>query len=251
MKNKEQNTSISESQTAPQKIIQAPTQTPETPKQKPWLIIGVSALVLLLFGITGFFAYQNNQLKQQVQQKPSTPLPEVTKEPEIPSPTPDVTSSWQTYSNELFSIKVPTTMGYDSRHSTDNSMHLSEKNTTGTTMRNTMDITIGFWQDPRGYLECESDESCYQIILKSVSAGSNGKFETTQGDIAGISRKGLLSWAIGDTVAPDTNVIYQFPVSKNGNYFGVKFQIGNATLQEARTNFEEIKQILSTFKFLQ
>ncbi|MHA1304176.1 MAG: hypothetical protein ACTSPI_10790 [Candidatus Heimdallarchaeaceae archaeon] len=251
MADEEQNTPISEAQRTPQEAAQSTTQTPEVLKQKSWLIIGLAVLVLLLLGTTGFFAYQNYQLKQQAQQKPPTPLPEVTKKPEIPSPTPDMTSSWQTYSNKLFSIKVPTTMEYDSRHSTNNSMHLLEKNTTGTTMRNAMDITIGFWQNPKGYTKCESDESCYQILFKSVSAGSNGKFETTQGNIMGISRKGLLSWAVGNTVAPDTNVVYQFPISKDGNYFEFNFQIGNATLQEARTNFEEIKQILSTFKFLQ
>lgn len=56
--------------------------------QKSWLVIGLSALVLLLLGVTGFFTYQNYQLRQQLLQKQPTFLPEVTKTPETPSPSP-------------------------------------------------------------------------------------------------------------------------------------------------------------------
>jgi len=59
------NTPISEVQTASQEVTQSPVQTPETPKKKSWLIVGLVALVLLLLGTTGFFVYQNYQLKQQ------------------------------------------------------------------------------------------------------------------------------------------------------------------------------------------
>ena len=248
---------------------QTMTTTPIVPTQEPqvagassnnWVkIVSFVVLVLCLMAGSVFIGIQIGK-NQSINISPKIPINNDSNIPTTntiptttqnnPSPTPDLTYSWQTYSNKLFSVSVPAKMAYDSLHSTDNSMHLTEKNTTGTTMRNAMDITIGFWQNPRGFTSCDSDESCYQIVLKSVTAGSDGKFETTQAEIVGVSRKGLLSWAVGKTVAPDTNVVYQFPISKNGNYFEFNFQIGNANLQEAQTNFTEIKQILSTFKFI-
>jgi hypothetical protein len=82
-------TTIPEAQTAPQKVTHSSVQTPETPKKKPWLIIGLVALVLLFMGTTGFFAYQNYQLRQQVLQEQTVPLPEVTETP-TPSPVPTI-----------------------------------------------------------------------------------------------------------------------------------------------------------------
>ena len=67
------NISLPESETNPQEVAQPVAQIPKAPKQKPWPIIGVSALILLLIGITGFFAYQNYQLKRHVSRtKPGT-----------------------------------------------------------------------------------------------------------------------------------------------------------------------------------
>ncbi len=106
-----QNAPTSEAQPASQRGAQPVAQISETPKQKSWLVIGLAILVLLLLGTTGFLAYQNYQLKQQVLQKQPTPLPEVTKQPVIPSPTPtiDSTSNWETYTNTTagFNIKHP------------------------------------------------------------------------------------------------------------------------------------------------
>lgn len=107
MENQEQTTPISETQATPQEVA------PETPKQKSWLVIGLTALVLFLLGITGYLAYQNYQLKQQVAQKQPipTPLPQATKQPEIPSPTPTVsqTNNWKSYTFEplTLSLMVP------------------------------------------------------------------------------------------------------------------------------------------------
>lgn len=99
MENEEQNTPISEAQ------VSSREEAPEAPKKKSWLVIGLTALVLLFLGTTGYFAYQNYQLKQQiVNQEQSTPLPEVTKQPETPSPTPtiDSTINWKNYNNSKY-----------------------------------------------------------------------------------------------------------------------------------------------------
>lgn len=75
------NTSIPEAQPEPQEIPQPATQTTEAPKQKPWLIIGITALVLLLLGATGFFVYQNYRVKKQTSKAQPTPA-------KFPSPAP-------------------------------------------------------------------------------------------------------------------------------------------------------------------
>jgi hypothetical protein len=80
------NTAIPESQEVPQSAA----QIPENPKQKSRLVIGLIILVLLLLGTTGFLAYQNYQLKQQVQQKqpftnPTIGIPTPTATPSIPA----------------------------------------------------------------------------------------------------------------------------------------------------------------------
>jgi len=108
MVNEEQTIPTPETQPAPQEPAQPVTQMSETPKQKSWMVIGLTMLILILLGTTGFFAYQNYQLKKQVVQKQSTPLPEVTKKPEIPSPTPTDSSdrSWETYSSESIGISL-------------------------------------------------------------------------------------------------------------------------------------------------
>jgi len=110
MKSEEQNAPTSETQATPQEVTQPAAQTPEVPKQKSWLIIGLAVLAFLLLGTTSYFAYQNYQLKQEVAQKQPTPtpLPEITKQPEIPSPTPTInlTASWKTYSSESIGISL-------------------------------------------------------------------------------------------------------------------------------------------------
>jgi len=110
-KNVVQNTPASEAQPVPQGATQPVTQISEASKQKSWLVIGLAILVLLLLGTTSFFAYQNSQLKQQILQKPPTPLPKVTKQPEIPSPTPNIdsTTNWKRYNNSKygFAFKYP------------------------------------------------------------------------------------------------------------------------------------------------
>lgn len=75
MENEAQNTPTLETQAAPQEAAKPSAQTPELPKQKPWVVIGLTLLVLLLLGTTGFFAYQNHQLKKQVGKTQPSSIP--------------------------------------------------------------------------------------------------------------------------------------------------------------------------------
>lgn len=90
--------------------VEVPELTPEK-KGRSMLFMGLVFLFIVSLGFMGYFAYQNYQLRQQVQQKLPTPLPEATKQPEIPTPTPAInpTASWETYTNTAaeFNIKHP------------------------------------------------------------------------------------------------------------------------------------------------
>lgn len=119
-----------ENQSVAPQIQASPLETPPAiPKEKSnkWLIITLALLFLIASGVAGYFAYQNIQLKNNLvpNVEPSTtptsgvnlpeatptPLPEVTKQPEIPSPIPtlDATTNWQPYTNEEYklSFKYP------------------------------------------------------------------------------------------------------------------------------------------------
>jgi len=78
---------------------------PGASKQKPWLIIGLVALVVLFFGTTVFFAYQNFQFKNK-QATPvlvtPTPTPEVAN---TPSPTSQPTNE-PAETPQLISVKL-------------------------------------------------------------------------------------------------------------------------------------------------
>lgn len=79
-------------------------------KQKPLLTIGLMAFPMLLLGVTGYFAYQNSQLKKQIAQlqaKPkvvSLPTPII----QTSSPTPSRIADWLSYKTDAFEFKYPT-----------------------------------------------------------------------------------------------------------------------------------------------
>lgn len=101
------NITTPEAQPTPQEVSQPAAQTLEAPKQKPWIIIGMLLLVLLLLVAAGFFAYQNYRLEKEAHQVQPTP----TLQTSITSPIPtiDPTANWKTHKNGKygFSIKYP------------------------------------------------------------------------------------------------------------------------------------------------
>ncbi len=91
-----------------QTVAIAPSPEQPVPPQKPKisLLTGMIALVLILLASTGYFAFQNYQLRKEISQLQSSPSP---------TPTPDPTANWKTYTdNQLrFSIKYPETFKVD------------------------------------------------------------------------------------------------------------------------------------------
>jgi len=110
-KEKAQNneTATLEVQSEPKEVPQFATQFPKSLTKKPWLIIGLTVLVLLLLGTTGLFAYQNYQLKKKVSREPfPSPTPTASTTASL-TPTIDPTTEWQSYNNGeyKFSFKYP------------------------------------------------------------------------------------------------------------------------------------------------
>ena len=90
----------------PQPTTPPVEQTP--PKRKPSTVkIIMSIIILLLLSALGSLIYQNNQLKSQISYKPmETSAPSLE-----PTPTPNPTANWNSYTNTAFdySIKYPLT----------------------------------------------------------------------------------------------------------------------------------------------
>ncbi|MBD3279163.1 MAG: hypothetical protein GF390_00445 [Candidatus Pacebacteria bacterium] len=122
MGTKAQNNPIPEAQIAPQGAAQPP-------KQKPWPIIGLIVLVLLLLGTTSYFAYQNYQLKKKISQyqpPPSlavnipTPVPTASIPKTVDSkPTLEPITDWKIYTNDKynFTFKYPGDWEYQENYS--------------------------------------------------------------------------------------------------------------------------------------
>ena len=103
------------------------TSAPRSLKFKNWAPIGTAALLVVSVGTTICLAYQNYQLKQQIQKIQSeaptpvskaTPTPISTPTPTLaPTPTPDITANWKTYTNteEGFSFKHPENLSPDEK----------------------------------------------------------------------------------------------------------------------------------------
>jgi hypothetical protein len=83
-----------------------PATVPEKPKSNNnILIVLFSLLVVLLIGSTGFLYYQNMNLQKQILSLKATPIPVAS-----PSPIPDFSASWKTYTDKTnnYSFKYPT-----------------------------------------------------------------------------------------------------------------------------------------------
>jgi hypothetical protein len=67
------------------------TTSPKFTMQKG-LLIGMVLVLIVSLSTAGFFAYQNLQLRQQIQQTQVTPIPSPT-----PLPSPEIAPKWETY----------------------------------------------------------------------------------------------------------------------------------------------------------
>ena len=104
-------------------VTPSTTKTNSSPKKKDWFLIGILILLIVSLATTGLLAYQNFQLKKQLQQaqQSTTPTPTAvtpapsftqteqltTPTPTTITPTPNPTANWKTYRNEAVTFKFP------------------------------------------------------------------------------------------------------------------------------------------------
>lgn len=77
------------------------TQSEQQPKQPNFLVVLLSVLLFISISIAGFFAYQTQQLSEELRMKNE----ELTKTPSATS-TPDPTAGWKTYTSNLYKLNL-------------------------------------------------------------------------------------------------------------------------------------------------
>jgi hypothetical protein len=123
MESKTQITPEFETKKTSQEITQTIVQNPNNTKQKSFLFISLTILVLILLGTTGFFAYQNYQLKQQIAEKMALLDVKSGKIDQMeiadPTSTADPTADWKIYTNDKygFTFKYPNDWEYQENYS--------------------------------------------------------------------------------------------------------------------------------------
>ena len=160
------------------------------------------------------------------------------------NPTTDPTADWKTYTNQVFTIKLPEQFEYDTRYSNDPSnMHFSWSEPKNTTPIKSIDMVIGYMQGDPNLMSCKTDEECFQGYSKSFSVAGYNKISTT---LNGKQVNGF------ETSNDASNVlIYQnfYPLSHNGKSFTFDIQMSAPSVEQAKQLVSEVNQTLSTFKF--
>lgn len=206
---------------------QRPSNTPTLPKK--WLY-GLGALVMLVFGAVAALAYQNYQLSQQLAQEPSIVLE--------PSPTPDETANWETYTSpEVVEYFSPFQFKYPSSWTLTEKI-IQQEPVSLTVELNSKNGIIQILQGVTGGGRCvyynDPDYSTYQDA---------GSFFTTYTQV-----KQLVPWRLSKARDPHgpSHVICEQPES--GNYISTT-RIGDINIGLTNGNEQEILKILETIQF--
>lgn len=188
-----------------------PVQQPNS--QKPYLLLLLITVILILGGVTSYFGYQNWQLRQQVSQIETPPTPLTT-----PSLTLDPTINWITYTNTKY--------GFQFKHPSD--------------------LTIrpfaGSQEEPSLATMFKIDPEIGETI--SLVSVTSKKAPPTAGLVKGVSVNGLDAYyAYHPNGVPNDKTPF-IVVEIHTNDRNVQFIFRNMHILSNTSN-----QILSTFKF--
>ena len=149
------------------------------------------------------------------------------------------TASWETYINEVFSIKAPKEFVKNEKGSKENNLCLEYNNIT---------IELFFPKIP-GFVECTTNESTLDQKLRiykgAIDAGSGGHYSIINTPTAFGSIEGIEYW---DTVEP-LKATYVYPLCFQNKTLDIEFTV-SGNIGQARDVIPQINQILSTFKFI-
>ncbi|MCK4500150.1 hypothetical protein KAU11_06605, partial [Candidatus Babeliales bacterium] len=218
-------------------------------KSNKWLTLVFIVFALIVLAIAGYFAYQNYGLKEQLKAQSSdqevvpTEIPQPTQAnttltPSL-APTADPTENWETYENEIFSIKAPKEYVKNNKISQDGDLSLEYNNITA---------RFFFTKILSKHLECFSNDEVFNQDVASyegaINAGSKGHYKIVNSTTARLTLKGIEYWT------PELPlVIYQYPICFHNTKFNIKFSIAG-NINQAREVFPQLEQILSTFEFV-
>jgi hypothetical protein len=214
-------------------------------------VLGVG--ILLALGALVFVFQQQSVSSTPISQNTPTPTSILAQMSPSASPTLISTINWATYHNWKYNyaIKLPPEFKpFEVGLKPDDVINLSERNYTNFT-ENSLSPTIryGFIVRVGNLLHngtnntpvsCSADLACYEQIYKSVSVGhSTFPIYST---LVNRQIKG-----IGFYNESSKEYYYEYPISVNGNYFGVEFNFKQGlTPEEIRTKQPLIDTILST-----
>jgi len=198
-------------------------------------------LIILILAVVAAYYFGVSKNKTNVVSEVPTASPVVSIEPTlVPTvkPTTDPTVGWKTYTNEVFSIKLPESFDYDQRFSSSPSnMHITWSDIKNGPPKNSINIDIGYVQGDPKIMSCKTNEECWQIYEKSfaVSGYNNISYKISGEEIKGFeAAKG--AWQL-------------YPMSHNDKGFVIDIQFSAPTLEETKQLVSQVNQILSTFKF--
>lgn len=202
----------------------------KTKNNNTFLVVLLIILFFIASGIVVYAVYQNNQLKKQIaqlktqtNQNPSTPdqlTPSLSSEQladSKPSPSPDPTENWKTYSNNELSFKYPSDWTVDKVHnnriiSSDSKIIINIANSDSTLMTECMEL--------------DNIEKEDQLVVKHFSRVTTGEMCSTN------DPSPREKWIIPNQNSYSPGISYNYTTNEN---------------PEAKETFN---QILSTFKFI-
>ncbi len=227
---------------------------PPSSKSKILNLVLILLLITMVAIMIGGYFYIKSKM-DSVSMIKVKPTPTIMTKQLTPTPKVDETTTWETYSHKdyHYSIKFPPQYQlYDRFYP---QINIQIKDNGQTSIPSLGDLSIGLWQPER---KCRTDSECFTILETSYkgakSAGSKTEYSSIDAEISGRSIKGFEIWDSGSVkngTVTSSSLIYEFPMSLNGKFFELKFQIYKySTKSEAVSQKILVDKILSTFTFL-
>jgi hypothetical protein len=193
---------------------------PSKNKGGNFLIILLSILLIISSLIAGLFAYQTQKLVKEISKLQITPTPAASTKP---SPTIDPTLDWKTYTKDQISFKYP------------NEWTISEQqNQTSMENKEGAKITIK-WNDTTTNKPCTSDaQTVAEILVIDSQLGQTG-----------YCVRRLV------TEIETINTAKEGPIPDSISSIKIESTTGSGHSPSFTKNETIIKQILSTFKFIE
>lgn len=223
-------------------------QSVSTPKNGNFLTILLSVLLLVSVGAAGFFAYQVQNLKKQLNELQTQPTPTPLTSPEPVMEVDDPTVDWKKYTNTAYNyeIKYPIDWTAKSTEPGPPAFDLVNNSRGFITYPNRYNSA----GDAKTYITIETDGpqnlaySSYEDWLTKLSSSVFYNIESTTNIIFAGLQATLVSGSYDGYGFPASIKTIYLKSSNDNTYFSI-----SVTNETGNTNQDTIDQILSTFEF--